>query len=323
MADFRIYLYRNLATLLSAGMPILRALRSVQRVGHRGWKKILTQIEQDIRNGMELSESMRHWPQRFPSLDLALVQVGEQTGQIAELFNSLADWYELRQKLRNAMVSGLVYPIFVLHAAAFLAPIPSAVLGGGWDSYWSQFFGILALFYVPLAVVLLARRCLPKQGFARRLFDQSILLIPVLGSAYKCLAIGRFSYFFSMMYKAGVPIAKSAHLSIHACGNQVIRSRLEGGYQATLSGNPMSEGFSKNLDSDFLQLWAVGEESGELDKTSAKLGEIYLDKARFRFEMIAQWLPKIVYFAIMGFIAFQVIRAVTTIYGRIFTDFTG
>lgn len=321
MADFRIHLYGNLSTLLSAGLPILRTLHTAQNTARWGIKKMLIQIERDVSSGSELSESMSKWPRHFSNLDLSLIRVGEKTGQLAEVFKSLAEWYELRKKLKNAMISGMVYPVFILHFAALFAPIPGAVLGGGWESYWRHFFGILALLYIPAAAIFLGRLLLPKQGFIRRLFDRIFLMIPVLGTALKCLAVGRFSHFFSMMYKAGIPIMEAARLSIQLCGNSVIRHRLEGGYQAAKHGSPMSSGFSSNLDREFLELWMVGEESGDLDKTSAKLGEIYLDKARFRFEMIAQWLPKLIYFAIMGFIAYQIIKGVLTVYGTVLNSF--
>jgi type II secretory pathway component PulF len=321
MADFRIHFYGNLSTLLSAGLPILRALRTAQTHARFGWRKILARLEQDVSRGTELSESMSQWPRRFSSLDLALVRVGEQTGQLAELFKSLAEWYELRRKLKHVMLSGMMYPLFVLHLGAMISPVPGAVLKGGWESYWYGVFGILSLFYIPLAAIIAIRLFLPKQGFLRRIFDEIILPIPVLGAALKCLAVGRFSYLFSMMYKAGVPIMEAARLAIQSCGNLAVRRRLEGGYTAAKQGSPMSQGFSKDLYPEFLELWAVGEESGELDKTSAKLGQIFLDKAQFRFEMLAQWLPKIVYFAIMAFMAYQVIKGFQTVYGQALTDF--
>jgi type II secretory pathway component PulF len=322
MADFRIHFYGNLSTLLSAGLPILRALHTTQGYARLGWKKILVRLEHDVSRGTELSESMAQWPRRFAKLDLALVRVGEQTGQLAELFKSLADWYELRRKLKHIVLSGMLYPLFILHLGALISPIPGAVLkGGGWESYRHGVFSILSLFYIPLAGVVAIRLLLPRQGLIRRIFDEIVLRIPLVGSAIKCLAIGRFSYLFSMMYKAGVPVIEAAKLATQSCGNEAIYRRLEGGYTATKQGTPMSKGFSQNLDPEFLELWSVGEESGELDKTSGKLGQIYLDKAQFRFEILAQWLPKIVYFAIMAVMAYQALKGFQAVYGGLLNEF--
>jgi type IV pilus assembly protein PilC len=308
---------------LSAGLPILRALHTVQTHARFGWKKTLTKLEFDVSHGTELSESMAQWPRRFPKLDMALVRVGEQTGQLAELFKNLADWYELRRKLKHMMLSGMSYPTLIFHMGAFIAPIPNAVLGtgSGLDAYWRGVLGMLLLFYTPLAIIFIVRLILPKEGLIRRIFAEIVLLIPVVGSAIKCLAIGRFSHLFSMMYKAGVPIMEAARLAYESCGNAAILSRLEGGYTAAKHGTPMSQGFSKNLPIEFLELWSVGEESGELDKTSAKLGEIFLDKAKFRFELIAEWTPKIVYGIIMVYLAIQVLKGFQTVYGGLMTDF--
>jgi type II secretory pathway component PulF len=74
---------------------------------------------------------------------------------------------------------------------------------------------------------------------------------------------------------------------------------------------------------DFLELWSVGEESGDLDKASEKLAQIYMEKAQFRFELISQWVPKLLYFAVIIFMGIQIIRAFMTIYGGITDNFLG
>jgi type IV pilus assembly protein PilC len=315
VADFRIQLYQNFSTLLAAGLPILRALKTLQKQAPVRYRSMLAQIETEVSQGTELSEAMAKRPRQFNDLDIMLVRVGEQTGQLAEILKDMGDWYQQRQKQQRMIQSGLLYPAFMIHFGAFLAPAPSAILSGGLDAYTRGVLSILALFYIPLFVFILYRLFAPQRGILRRVIDSITLTIPLFGSAFRCLAIGRYSSVFSIMYKAGIPVLRCAELAPQACGNLAIAAQFNGAYEAAKTGSPMSEGFGRGLPPDFLELWNVGEESGDLDKTTAKLGQIYMDKAQYRFEIIAQWVPKFVYFAIVLFMAYQIIKGFMTIYG--------
>jgi type IV pilus assembly protein PilC len=320
VADFRIHFYQNFSTLLSAGLPILRALRTLQKQSPRRYQKLLRQLETEVSQGSELSEAMSKRPSLFHDLDIILVRVGEQTGQLAEILKDMGDWYQRRQQQRRMIQSGLLYPAFILHFGAFLAPAPSAILSSDVGIYIRGVLSILALFYIPLLAFLLYRCLAPQRGILRRVIDGVTLTIPLFGSAFRCLSIGRYSSVFSIMYKAGIPILRCAEVAPQACGNAAMAARFNGAYNAAKTGSPMSEGFGRGLPPDFLELWAVGEESGDLDKTSAKLAQIYQDKAQFRFELIAQWMPKVVYFAVVLLMAYQIIRGFMTIYGGLMNN---
>jgi type II secretory pathway component PulF len=185
VADFRIHLYQNFSTLLSAGLPILRAIRTLQKQSPRRIRHILSQIETEITQGSELSEAMAKRPRLFNDLDIMLVRVGEQTGQLAEILKSMGDWHQQCQKQRRMIQSGLLYPVFILHFGAFMAPIPSAVLGGGWTAYIYGMLGILALFYIPAFLYVLYRLLSPRKGILRRGIDTITLSIPLFGSAIR------------------------------------------------------------------------------------------------------------------------------------------
>jgi type IV pilus assembly protein PilC len=315
MADFRIKFYQNLSTLLSAGLPILRAIRTTQQRSLRRHRRLLQHIEKDLSAGIEMSESMKAFPRLFKPLDVMLVHVGEQTGQLAEILKSMADWYQFQQKQKRMILDGLVYPLFILHMGALLLPVPWAVLdGGGLKLYLHCVIGFLVSLYVPLTITFLILKLTPPSGFLRRIQNTIVLWIPLLGSAFRCLAIGRYCSVFSIMYKAGIPILRCAELAPQTCGNAAVARLFEGGYTAAKSGQSMSEGFSPSLPPEFLELWSIGEESGDLDKASEKLAEIYLDKAQFRFNLISTWMPRIIYFAVMIVMAILIVKSFVKIY---------
>jgi type II secretory pathway component PulF len=315
MADFRINFYQNLATLLSAGLPILRAIRTTQQRSLRRYRHILQHIEKDIAAGVEMSESMKALPRLFEPLDVMLVHVGEQTGQLAEILKNLGDWYQFQQKQKRMVLGGLIYPFFMIHMGIFLIPVPWAVLdGGGLKAYTHIVTSSLISLYAPLIITFLIVKLTPPSGFLRRIQNTLVLWIPLLGSAFRCLAIGRYCSVFSIMYKAGIPILRCAELAPQTCGNLAVARLFEGGYTAAKSGQPMSEGFSPSLPPEFLELWSVGEESGDLDKASEKLAEIYLDKALFRFNLISTWTPRLIYFTFVFVMAIMIVKAFVKIY---------
>jgi type IV pilus assembly protein PilC len=315
MADFRINFYQNLSTLLNAGLPILRAIRTTQQRSLKRHRHILRHIEEDIHAGVEMSESMKAFPRLFEPLDVMLVHVGEQTGQLAEILKNLGGWYQFMQKQKRMVLGGLIYPFFMFHVAAFLMPVPWVVLGGGgMEAYIHIVISSLILLYVPLTIAFLIFKLTPSRGILRRIQNTLVLWIPLLGSAFRCLAIGRYCSVFSIMYKAGIPILQCAESATRTCGNMAVAHLFEGGYTAAKSGEPMSNGFSPSLPPEFLELWSVGEESGDLDKASEKLAEIYLDKAQFRFNLISTWTPRLIYLAFVFVMAILIVKAFVKIY---------
>jgi type II secretory pathway component PulF len=317
MADSRINLYHNLSVMLNAGVPITRALQQ----GHKGGKygRLFSQIEQDVARGCGLAEAVGKYKKQFAPLDVTLIRVGEETGQTAEMFEALAQWYAFRQRLMRRMRTGMILPVFYIHAAAFLLPVVPYALGG-WDEsvYFRGMFGILALAYIPALVVLGIVYLTPKQGLLRRILDHFILLIPVVGKAVKELSLSRYCKTFAITYKAGMPILQCARMATESVSNVVLERRLQGAYDKIQLGQEMSKGFSKLLGGEFISIWEVGEESGELDETAFRLGNMHAENAERLFTFLAWAIPFLIYLLVIGLLAYFIITAYTKlIYGGI------
>ena len=315
MADPRINLYHNLSTLLAAGVPVTRALKAVHKCGRIG--KVFGDIEQDVSKATSLAEAVQSRKRRFDPLDIALIRVGEDTGQLAEVFLMLGQWYSFRQRLNRIIRDGLVLPIFIIHFAALIAPVPALALGG-WnvEHYIRDVLTILSGFYLPAMVVLAVLYLTPRRGPLRAALDAITLVIPVLGSAVRDMALSRYCTIFGITLKAGLPILRAADLALDAAQNAVIRRALRGGTEAVKLGNEMSSGFSRAyLPSEFIAVWEVGEETGDLDESAARLGRIYGENAQRGFEAVAVWIPRLVYFAVCAMMVYAILTGFTKIYG--------
>jgi type IV pilus assembly protein PilC len=299
MASKRGMVYHNLATMLEAGMPILKSL---EQAGI-GWGKLsraLKSVSVDAAAGEGLVESMKKHPRAFGALDLLLIDAGEQSGDMVHVFKFLAGWYDFCTRLQRIIIAGLVLPAFILHIAAFLNPAAPMILGKiSLTAYFLEAAKILAFFYIPLVAILCIVLFTPRSGILRWMLDTFTLYTPVLGKAVRNLALSRYCQAFSIMYKAGVPIVQCARNATGVTGNVVIARMLEGGYISAKTGHPMSAGFSRSLPESFRSIWETGEETGKLDEASERLAKASADTSEFLFEQLAQWLPRIMYFGVM------------------------
>ena len=310
MADSRINLYHNLSVMLDAGMPIIRALQTIQKRGKYG--RLFGEIEQDVsQNVCSVTDAVEIRRKKFKKLDVTLIRVGEETGQLAEMFGELSQWYTFRQRLRRIAMAGMALPILYIHALAFIFPlVPFAFSGFDTSVYLKTMLSILAVFYIPAAVILGIIFLTPKTGPLRWLLDTFVMIIPVLGKAIRELELSRYCKVFSITYRAGVPIIQCTKMATDTVSNRVMHQRLRGGYDKVQVGDEMSTGFSRALPAEFIALWEIGEESGELDQATWRLGDIHAQNAEFRFNIIAEWVPRLIYYTILGMTVMGIIYAI-------------
>lgn len=299
--------------MLSAGLPLLRALQAASRGG--GYMdRSFRRLELTCREGHSLSEAMASQPRVFPPLDVMLVRAGDTSGNLAETLKMLAEWYGFCHRLRQAITSGMVLPVVILHIAALIGPLPDLFLGNvSRVGYAQSVLTWLSCFYVPAAVVWAIVRLTPSRGAMRRFLDSCVAIIPLLGGAVRNLAMSRFCWAFHMLLRSAVPVARSMDMAIDASGNWPVARMLRGGAASARSGHDVSEGLSRRLGRAFLDVWEVGEETGTLDQAAQRLAAMTGETAERSFRALAAWTPRIVYLIIMLRIAAQVLHNATAV----------
>ena len=302
-------LYYKLATLVDAGIPLLRTLDAAAEGEKGSVRKALVDVRQAVAKGMGLAEAMGRHKWIFGEFDRVLVEAADTAGKLEECFKMLADWHQFLRRARNVVLTGLIYPLFILHIAAFVIPLPGLILGktGPWR-YLLDAASILGIFYVPAAVLLTISRLASRWNLTRVVLDTLLLWIPVLGRGIRELSISRFCRAFNMLYKAGVPITQCFAKAPQVTGNRVVARMFEGGARAVAQGHEAGTGLSSRLPTEYLDLWKIGEESGQLDKSVDKIAEISADRADLWLTEFARWLPRLIYFAIMLMMILQILR---------------
>ena len=306
--------YHNVATLIDSGIPIVRVLKMAGAGAKRNLAEIFTSLSQAVSQGQPLPGAMSDFKQIFDPLDIMVTEAGDLSGNLAECMEMLSKWHEFRKRIKRIIISGLLLPIVILHIAAVIAPLPMWFMGKISSSgYLTQVIGALMLFYIPAAIALALmhlRKTNERFGYT---IDNIILRVPFLGKAIEYLALSRFCRAFYMLYKAGIPITQSAESSVEVTGNFAMADMLAGAADSAKNGRTLSDGFSKCLPTEFLEVWVLGEETGDLDDVAERLANRFSESAEHRLILFAQWLPKIIYALVSVFIIIQVFKGYATI----------
>ena len=301
--------YHNLSNMLDAGVPVERSLNTIIPGLKPRMRKAFLALAEGVAQGNPMSETMILHPEVFWPVDIMLVEVGEKSGNLPDLIALLSKWHEMSARMLKRLISGLLLPVLVLTIAAFVFPLPGFILGGlDVKSYLFNVVGILMLFWVPAGIIIFIIRTTPRTGPARRVLDNIVLRIPVLGSAVHKLAIGRFCWAFHMLCKAGVPYSESVEMAVSVTGNLAIADLFRPAAKCVRAGELMSDGFSKKLPFDVVEMWKTGEETGRLDDISKRLADNYSEQAELWFAEFSRWFPRFVYFLICIMLIFMILQ---------------
>lgn len=310
--------YYDLSVMLDAGVPIIRSLDIVIE-GRTGYiKRVFSRIREMVSKGSTLAEAMDKHRHVFPTLDRMLIEAAETSGSLGESCRMLSEWHEFVQRIVVRMLSGLAYPFLILNAAAFIFPLPRLILGAiGFGRYMQSVVLTVIWIYILLAIVAV-RVYRPETTRLLRLpMDYLALRIPLLGGAIYQLCISRYMRAFGMLYKAGVPIAESVERATQAVGNEAIAELFRGSIATIRGGGTAYDGLSPRLATEYRHLWQIGEETGELDKTVDKIAEISANRSTLYFNEFARWFPILIYFIIMGMMAYMIFMLAAQVYGNL------
>ncbi|BFM12063.1 type II secretion system F family protein [Simiduia litorea] len=287
---------RQMYTITKSGIPLIKGIQGLSKsMSHRHFKRALEDIVVRLESGIELSQAMRHHKDIFSSLFLSMVQVGENSGQLEEVFDQMSFYLERDLETQKSVTAALRYPMFVMIAlalamvainiwvipafAAMFAkfdaalPLPTIILLGVSDffvTFWP--YMLVGLF----VLIVGAREYLKTEKGASN-WGRWKLKLPVVGDILERATVARYCRALALMLKSGVPIVQSLDLCAKAIDNPYlaekihkIRSGIERG--DTLVRTHQASGMFSPL---VMQMIAVGEESGQIDTLLAEMAGFY------------------------------------------------
>lgn len=291
-----IVFFVQMSLLLRAGITLPNALaRLAEDFEDTVLGKVVAGLAEQVSIGVTLHAAMQTFPRVFSRQVVAMVQAGEVSGQMPEVFRSLSDYYEWFDGLMAEIRQALIYPIIIICAASglvillftFVVPrfvtlltdlslqVPtitrvvmaiSGVLVQGWP--WILGAAIAA----PIALRLALRY--PAFG---RAFDRKLMDLPVFGSLVAMFGLSRFANNLGMLYRSGVPLLKGLEICQKLVGNRAIEFALEEVRRGVLEGTPMSKSLARHdvFPSTLVTMIATGESSGNLDEALSGVAQYY------------------------------------------------
>ena len=288
---------RQLATILSAGIPLVQAFEIVG-VGHEkpAMQKLILDIKLNIEGGSSLHESLAKHPIYFDDLYVNLVEAGEQAGALESLLDKVATYKEKTEALKKKIKKALFYPAAVLAVAVIVTLILLLFVIPQFEALFKGFGADLPAF---TRMVIEMSRFVQHQGwwmgtlfaggvvtfmyFKKRsralqhVLDRMMLKLPIVGPILVKAAIARYARTLATMFSAGVPLVEAMESVAGATGNivyeqAVLRMRDEVATGQRLQRAMENTGLFPNM---VVQMIAVGEESGSLDEMASKVADFY------------------------------------------------
>ncbi len=326
--EFLPLLTRQLATLVGAGVPVVSALQSLAaQVDDPESRRTLVEIQENVRSGMSLARAIESQPQTFPELYGSMVRAGEESGTLSLSLSRLADHLEEQARTINRVRSALTYPLLMASVAGLVVvfllsfvvpkivgvfshlgqalPFPTRVLIAVSDLFAAGWWVMLLL---AGGLVLAGRRFLAtERGIRAR--DRFLLRLPILGRIVHLSALSRFARTLSTMAAGGIPIDRALRIVAPVVGNAVIAERIEAAAARVVEGTSLSEALRQHAEipPTFIQMVAVGEESGKIDYLLDKMGEAIDGEVEARLSRSLSLLEPVIILVMGTVVAFIVI----------------
>ncbi|HNS48953.1 MAG TPA: type II secretion system F family protein [bacterium] len=319
---------RQLSTLLAAGLPLLRALRTIRDQQRGGPGIVLNDLAAEVEQGSLLSQAMAKHPKSFPRIYVAMVRAGETSGALDTVLNRLASFAESDLKLRGRIKAAMAYPSVILVVAigivAFImlkiVPVFVAMFAdfeaGDLPAmtraliFLSTFLtnrawlGILIL--VAMGVTYRVLYQIPK---TRYMIDQIKIKLPVFGPLIYKTIIARFARTMATLISSGVPILTSFKIVEDTVANKVISGAIVKIHDEVREGagitNPMIK--SRAFPPMLTNMVGVGEETGALDSMLDKVADTYDEEIERTVEALSSMIEPLLIVFMGGIVGFIVI----------------
>jgi MSHA biogenesis protein MshG len=316
--DDLVILCRQMNALSRAGIPIMRSIRGLSDSSTSVvLRRCLAKVAERLDGGVDLATCLRDFPHIFDELFIAMIHVGENTGNLDGAFKQLGVNIELERTTRQRVQQAVRYPLMVVSALSVAMliiniwvipsfsdvfaklgaelPLPTVILIAISNAFLSYWWLMLAV--VVIAAYAFAAWVATDNG--RYEWDRIKLKLPIIGPLLFLVALSRFSRNFAMMLAAGLPITQALVLVSSAVGNSFVgkavaemRAGIERG--DTLVSTAGSSGMFSSL---VMQMLAVGEETGQIDDLLIEVADFYDEEVEYRLSRLSDAIEPILIFA--------------------------
>lgn len=290
---------KQLATLIAAGLPLVKALRTLYEQLEPGpLKGVIKTIADEVESGSNFSEALSHFPKVFPEFYINMIKAGELGGMLEDILKRLSEFLDKTQKLKDRVKSALMYPMFVMIVAVLILIMLMVFVVPTFTNMFSELGGSLPLptriliaiseiirrawFLIPLipVIVVLAYKSFIKNPNRRLIIDKLKLRMPVVGVLIHQISVARFARTLGTLLSSGVPILAALQTVRDTIGNEFIGRAVMQVRDSIKEGESVSGPMeaSKAFPPLVTKMINIGEETGELDKMLVQIADSYEDE---------------------------------------------
>jgi len=321
---------RQLASLINAKVTVVDSLNGmVDQTENKVMRLILSQIRQDVNEGMNLSKAMAKHPKVFDQIFVSMIEAAESSGTTGPVLIRIAELKEAQSRLRSKILSGLSYPIVMLvvgvtlFVAIFTLLIPKLtailtdfnqelpaltkfmiVISDIMVEYWWLLIGGSVSF-----IMIVLQWIQTKAG--RRMWDVFVLKAPLLGTLARMAGVARFSMTMGTLLTAGVPIIRALDIVKNVMGNVVLADAIVSAKENIAEGQSISEPLKRSgqFPPVVTQMIKIGEQTGELAAMLQNIAKTYEEEVSSRIEGLTSLIAPLM-IVIIGIIVALVVLAV-------------
>ncbi len=324
---------RQVAAFVRTGIPIVDAVRVVEEgTESKRFKAILSDVGQQLEEGVPFSEALAPYASVFPSYYLGILRSAELTGQLDTVLDQLSLYIERDMEARSKVKSALTYPMVIMVMSVLTVfvlaifvlpkfvdffdelgselPLPTRMLLG-FAEFMGNWWWVLFLLMAAVVIGFFAMR---SQTAGRRILHRFYLRLPVIGVIVQYSAIERFCRIISAMIRAGVPLPEAMAAAIESTNNQVFEDRLRIARDEMLEGDGVAGPLERSelFPPAAVQMVRVGEETGTLDTQIDSAAAYYAREMEYKLKRLTDLFePAVIIFMglVVGFVAVALISA--------------
>jgi type II secretion system protein F len=330
--------FRQLANLIESGMPIMRALLTLEeQTENAKMVEVVTRLREDVQKGSTFAEAMERHPKIFNVMQCNLVKAGEAGGMLEEVLWRLVTFGEQEEELRGKVVSAMIYPAFLMvvgSSAIFILvsfvfpkfvaifedfnanlPWPTQIVMtfcgfmGTW--WWLVLIGIFSFIGAFVSYL--------RTPIGARQRDTALLRIPVVRTLVQRYEMAKFARTLGTLLDNGVPILTSLRITRDTLGNRIVADEVDGILDRVSEGDSISESLrsdAKHFPPMVVNMFAVGEESGRLGAVTKRIAEAYdneVDRAVKALTALFEPIMIVVMGIIIGFLVIAMLLPILTL----------
>ncbi len=321
---------RQLATLLSAGFPLVTAVATlVPQTDSKALQRLLSKIKESIEEGESFSHSLSQYPSVFSPVYINMINAGESSGTLELVLERLADITEKQEDTRKKIQTSLAYPVLMgITGFAVLIFLITYIVPGIVDiftdmnqelppptrllislsSFFQSFWWIILIFpFLIWSTVHLIR----KTSRGCYITDNWLLFIPMAGSLIKKNASATFSRILGALLANGVPMLTALNIAGNTIGNSVIQKKITSAADIVEQGGDLGDALdgSREFPSLAVQMIKVGEKSGQLEQMLEKTAELFEKETESSLTGLKALLEPVIILimgAVVGFIVLSI-----------------